>query len=285
MIFQYLEAIIAIFIFSFVPVAIKFTDANPYSIGIFRLFITVSATFVWWKNKIFLAQFTSKQSWRLYLIGAIFFGHWITYFHAIKVGGAQACVLGMSTYGIQLIIYGSLFLGYHLRARNYLALIFVVIGIYCLLPDFSFSTQFTKGLILGLISASFYSILPILHQRSNRYFSHEVRIFSQFFFCLIGFLFFYPEANWNLVTKDWLTLIFLATFGTLIAHSLWAKATSSLPTYISGIIYYAITPSALLLSHLIFDESLSYKQILGATFIIGAAIYNIWSTHAFRSTT
>ena len=74
-------------------------------------------------------------------------------------------------------------------------------------------------------------------------------------------------------------MIFLAIFGTLIARSLWAKATSQLPTYVSGIIYYAITPSALILSHLFFDESLTLKQITGATFIIGAAIYNIWSTY------
>jgi drug/metabolite transporter (DMT)-like permease len=285
MVFQYLEAFTAIFIFSFVPVAIKFTDANPYSIGIFRLFIASFAVLWWWRKKILLNQFKTYQIWRLVLIGAIFFCHWLTYFFAIKIGGAQACVLGMSTYGIQLIIYGSIFLGYHLRLKNYLALIVVLIGIYLLLPEFNLTNQFSKGLMLGLISAAFYSILPILHQRFNQYFDYEIRIFSQFFFCLIGFSFFYPETNWNLVTKDWFTLLFLAIFGTLIAHSLWAKSTSRLPTYISGIIYYAITPSALILSHLIFNESLNLKQIVGATLIVSAAIFNIWSSHANRSTT
>lgn len=274
-----LDAIFAISIFSFVPLAIKFTHANPYTIGIFRLIVATISVGVFWRDKISLSSFFNRNSWRLYLIGIIFFCHWITYFFAIKVGGASACVLGMSTYGIQLIIYGSLFLNYHLRLKNYITLIFVLIGLYFILPEFSFENNFTKGMVLGLISASFYSLMPILHQRTNRYFSHQERIFSQFFFAMIVFSFLIPKTDWNLTLPDWGGLIFLAVFGTLIAHSLWAKATSQLPTYISGIIYYAITPSALILSHLIFDENLNLKQIVGAGLIIGAAIYNIWSTY------
>jgi drug/metabolite transporter (DMT)-like permease len=185
----------------------------------------------------------------------------------------------MSTYGVQLILYGSLFLGYHLRFSNYLALLFVLIGVYLVMPAFSFENNFSKGLMLGLGSAAFYSILPILHQRTNRFFNYQIRIFSQFFFAMLIFLIFLPKTNWALTSVDWYTLLFLAIFGTLIAHSLWARFTSHTPTYISGVIYYAITPSALFLSKIVFNESLSIKQILGAILIITAAIYNVWSSH------
>jgi drug/metabolite transporter (DMT)-like permease len=279
-----LEAFFAVLIFSFVPVAIKFTAANPFTIGFFRLFVTSFVIFFWWKKKITFSDFKKSESWRLFLIGILFFCHWITYFYAIKTGGASACVLGMSTYGIQLIIYGSIFLGYHLKPRNYFSLVLVLMGLYLVLPAFNFNNDFSKGVGLGLISASFYSLLPIVHQRTNRFFGHEVRIFSQFFFAFIIFILFLPRTDWNLLQKDWWGLIFLAVFGTLIAHSLWAKATSALPTYISGIIYYAITPSALFLSHLMFNEILTMKQIFGATLIVIAAIYNVWSSHDQHNT-
>jgi drug/metabolite transporter (DMT)-like permease len=278
----FLDAILAISIFAFVPVSIRYTHANPYTIGIFRLLIATSCVGLFWKEKISFHTFTNRNSWRLYLIGIIFFCHWITYFYSIKTGGASSCVLGMSTYGIQLIIYGSIFLGYHLRLKNYISLVFVFMGLFLILPTLSFENDFTKGMMLGLTSASFYSLLPILHQRTNRFFTYQERIFSQFFFAMILFLMFWPRSDWHLTGQDWGGLIFLAVFGTLIAHTLWSKATSQLPTYVSGIIYYAITPIALFLSHVMFNESLTSKQILGAFLIISAAIYNIWSSHDQR---
>lgn len=273
-----IEAFLAIFIFSFVPVAIKFTAANPYSIGIFRLALAATFVGIWWHKKIDFKSYFKLQSWRLYLIGIIFFFHWITYFWAIKIGGAQACILGMSTYGVQLIFYGSIFLDYKMRPKNYVALILVLLGLYFVLPDFKHESNFSIGVLLGLISAAFYSIMPILHQRSNAYFKHEQRIFSQFLFALMMFLFFIEKTDWNLVSRDWWALLFLAIFGTLIAHSLWAKASSSLPTYVSGILYYLITPMALVLSYLILGETLSRVQITGSALILSGAVFNIWST-------
>lgn len=273
-----IEAFLAIFIFSFVPVAIKFTAANPYSIGIFRLALASTFVGIWWYKKIDFKSFFGARSWRLYLIGIVFFFHWITYFWAIKIGGAQACILGMSTYGVQLIFYGSVFLNYKMRFRNYIALLLVLLGLYFVLPDLKSESNFSIGVLLGLISAAFYSIMPILHQRTNAFFKHEQRIFSQFIFAFFMFLFFIEKTDWNLIIRDWWALLFLAIFGTLIAHSLWAKASSSLPTYVSGILYYLITPMALILSYFILGETLNMVQMIGSALILSGAVFNIWSS-------
>jgi drug/metabolite transporter (DMT)-like permease len=268
------ETFLAIFIFSFVPLAIKFTAANPFTIGFFRLLVASSLTFIMWRKKIRLDVFRGKERWRLGLIGLFFFCHWITYFYSIKIAGPSACVLGMSTYGIQLIFFGSVFLGYHVKKKNIIALILVLLGISQLIPEWNFSNHFTQGILLALLSASFYACLPILHQKANQYYDHDIRIFSQFSFALIGFSFFIFKTDWQLTSKDWYALMFLAVFGTFIAHSLWAKVTSQLPTTTSGIIYYAITPSALILSHFLLGESLTTKQIIAASLILSGALYN-----------
>lgn len=274
------ETFFAIFIFSFVPLAIKFTAANPFTIGFFRLAVASTLSFLFWRKKIKIGVFLNKESWRLPVIGFFFFCHWITYFYSIKIGGASICVLGMSTYGIQLIFFGSVFLGYHVKKKNIISLALVLIGIGQLIPEWNFSNNFTQGILLALMSASFYACLPILHQRTNRYFDHDVRIFSQFFFGLIGFSFFVLKADWNLTSKDWYALLFLAVFGTFIAHSLWAHVTSRLPTTTSGIIYYAITPSALLLAHFFLGEHLANKQIIAAGIILSGAVFNSWRQNA-----
>ena len=154
----------------------------------------------------------------------------------------------------------------------------MLLGITQLIPEWNFSNNFTQGIALALLSASFYACLPILHQKTNQYFDHDIRIFSQFFFGLTGFSFFATKTSWVLTNKDWYALIFLAVFGTFIAHTLWARVTSKLPTTTSGIIYYAITPSALILSHFLLGESLTTKQIIAAGLILSGALYNSLKT-------
>jgi len=74
--------------------------------------------------------------------------------------------------------------------------------------------------------------------------------------------------------NDWASLIFLAVLGTFVAHSLWTRVSSRLPTTTTGIMYYLITPSAMLLSHLILGEELSGRQQIGGAVILSAALLN-----------
>jgi drug/metabolite transporter (DMT)-like permease len=277
-----IEVFTALLIFIFVPITIRFVSANPITISWFRLFVATFTMFLWWRKKLDLRLYFKKEGWRLVLIGIVFSFHWLTYAYAIKTGGPSSCILGMSTYGIQLMFFGSLMLGHHLRKKHYIALVGVLIGIYLILPGLKNDQNFTNGFLMGLLSAFFYSMMPILHQRTNLYFSGPMRIFSQFFWALIFFSFLFFKTDWSFKSSDWPGLLFLAFFGTLIAHSLWANATSKLPTYLSGVLYYIITPGALILSHFIFHEVLSTRQVIGAVLIIGSAIFNVWSSNDIK---
>ena len=273
-----IDAAIAIIIFAFVPVAVKFTTANPFTIGLFRLVVATGLIGLVYRNKIEWRSLFSigerKSIWKLIVIGMAFIGHWLTYTFSIKVSGPSICVLGMATYGVQLIFYGSLFLGYHVRPKNIICLLFILIGVALVIPSWDFSNNTTLGLMLALISASFYAIIPIMLQKSHE-FSQETRIFSQFGVAMIGYFFLVGKTEWaSLGTNDWWALIFLAVLGTFIAHSLWTRVTSRIPTTTSGVLYYLITPAAMMLSHFLLGEELSFKQQIGGLIILVAALLN-----------
>ncbi len=269
-----IDAAIAIIIFAFVPVAVKFTTANAFTIGLFRLVVATGLIGLVYRKKIEWQSFKRPSIWKLIVIGMAFIGHWLTYTFSIKVSGPSICVLGMATYGVQLIFYGSLFLGYHVRAKNIICLLFILVGVALVIPSWDFSNDTTLGLMLALISASFYAIIPIMLQKSHE-FSQETRIFSQFGVAMIGYLFFVGNTEWvSLGTNDWWALIFLAVLGTFIAHSLWTRVTSRIPTTTSGVIYYLITPAAMMLSHFLLGEELSFKQQIGGLIILVAALLN-----------
>jgi len=269
-----LEIFCSVAIFSLIPVAIKFTNANPMTIGFFRLLTASLLLSLFWNKKIHFNAYKKKGFWKLLLIGIAFFSHWMTYTFSIKLAGPSICVLGMATYGVQLIFYGSYFLGYKTTKKNIFCLLLILFGALIVVPSWSFQNQTTLGLLLALLSASFYSTIPILLQKSPE-FSEATRIFFQFSIALVGYTFLIPMTDWRgLVSQDWYTLLFLGILGTFVAHTLWSRVVSKLPTTTTGIIYYTITPIAMILSGIILGEKLTFKQQVGGLIILGAALVN-----------
>ncbi|MGZ3787161.1 MAG: DMT family transporter [Bacteriovorax sp.] len=268
---------ISILIFSLVPLAIKYTDATPTTICLFRLVVAVFALAIIWRKKIQFRNFFyfEKRSLKLWFLGLIFFFHWITYSYGVKLGGASIGVLGLSTYGIQLIIAGAFFLGHRITRKDVVCLMGSMVGIVMIIPSWNLKNDVTKGLLLALMSATCFAVLPIMHRKSQE-FSEETRIFAQFFGAMIGFFLFIGKTHWALRMTDWSALIFLAVFGTLIAHSLWAKLSSALSPSTIGLVYYTIAPMTIIFSALLLGEKFTLVQMLGALIIILAAVFNIW---------
>lgn len=273
---MFFHGLLAIIIFSLVPLAIKYTHANPMTICLFRLLVTVFALVILWRKKIQFRSYLPKTtgSFKLWAIGLVFFFHWITYVYAVKIGGASIGVLGLSTYGVQLIVASTFFLGHRITRKDVVCLMLSVMGVLMIIPSWNFKNDITKGLILSLMSATCFAILPIIHRKSQE-FSNETRIFAQFSGALFCFLFFAGNTSWNLVAIDWWVLLYLAVFGTLIAHSLWAKLSSILSPSTTGLAYYTIAPITIILSGLLLGERFTLIQILGALIVIGSAILNI----------
>lgn len=271
---MFLEIFVAISIFSLVPITVKFTGANPFTIGLFRLLVATLLLSVFWNKKIDWTFYRKKNAMKLFAIGFAFFCHWITYTFSIKVAGPSMTVIGMATYGIQVIFYGAYFLDYKIKLKNVLCLMLILVGVFLVIPKWDYHDQSTLGLILALVSASFYAFIPIMLQKSSE-FNQETRIFAQFSVALIGYAILSPLSAWrDLGFYDWGALFFLAIFGTFIAHTLWSRVVSRLPTTTTGIAYYLITPTAMILSYLVLGESLTSIQQVGGVVILFAAILN-----------
>ena len=272
---MFFEGLLAIIIFAFVPLAIKFTMASPITICLFRLFFTVVVLAFAWRRKISFSSFYGKRdSWKLWLIGFIFFFHWISYAYAVKLGGPSIGVLGLSTYGVQLAIAGAYFLNHKLTKKDIYCLMVSMVGIILIIPSWDFKNDSTKGLMLALISATCFALMPIAHQKTKNY-SMETKIFAQFFGSFVGFFLLIGKTNWHLKSVDWWILIFLGVFGTLVAHSLWAKVSSKAKASHVGLAYYTIAPLTIFLSHFLLADSFSPLQACGGVLVVLAAIINI----------
>ena len=269
-----IEAFIAILLFGCIPVVIKMVSANPYTIGIFRLAVAtlVFAAFLAMRGE--LRRVTRDDLIRLAVIGFLFFGHWLTLFFAVKVSSASIGAIGLSTYGVDLLLLGIFFAGERPRPIVIVAVLLAGIGAVLVVPTFDLSNATALGMLLSCVSALMYASLPLLHQRWS-HISTGIRTLGQFAFALLFFSLFITKTNWNLTVRDWAGLLFLAIGVTLIAHSLWVRVTTRLAPSATSILYYANIPIAISLSVLILGEPITVRTMSGAALIITSGLIGL----------
>lgn len=269
------EALIAVGLFGCIPVVVKLISANPYTIGIARLAVATTVLGGWMLLRRELGAVARPDLLRLGAIGFFFFAHWLTFFLAIKASSASIAAIGLSTYGVDLLILGALFRREKTHALDVVAVLLAVAGAIAVVPSFDLKDDVVIGMVLSCLSAVFYAALPILHQRWA-HIPTPTRALGQFAFALLFFLLFLPKADFaSLAARDWYGLLFLAVGVTLIAHSLWVRLTTRLSAAATSIIYYANIPFAVALSVLVLDEPLTARTLAGASLIVGGGVLGL----------
>jgi drug/metabolite transporter (DMT)-like permease len=271
-----LEAFVAVVLFGCIPVVVRSVEANAWTIGIVRLAIATAGLYLILRARGALTRVSRRDLLRLAVIGLFFFGHWLTYFFAIKISSASVGTIGLSTYGIFLLLLGALFRRARLHAIDVVAVAMAVSGAVAIVPRFDVRDEVTAGMLLASLSALLYASLPLLHQRYSSIPS-SARALGQFGFALAFFLLFLPAAEWDLRPIDWGGLAFLGVGSTLIGHSLWVRVTTRLSPAATSVIYYGSVPVAIALSVALLGEPLTPRIAAGALLIVAGGITGLIS--------
>lgn len=253
-----LLAIFCQLVLTLVPIGIKIVGANIWEIGIARLIFAL----------IFLLPFLKKSTFKnvkkLYLLGVFFSIHWATYAHSVKVSNPSTAVIGLSFYGIILLIYSRIFFKKPIPLPFYLLTLTAFYGTRLTITE---SIEL-EGFIWGLVSSAFYAGLPILNIK-NSHIKAKDRVFYQFFIALIVYIIFGSSlSTFDLPFSDWWLLLALGVGGTLIGHGLWLKVTTHLPPVITGGFYYLAIPLSLFYEFTILQNQITNSKIIGALIII-----------------
>jgi len=262
-----LEAAISLILMAGVPVCIKFTSATPLTIGLFRLSVATLLFVVIVRPFSSTQTFKKKWIFPMILLGVMFSIHWVTYFLSIKLSTASIGFLGVSTYGVHLIFLGRVIRKTKPRYIDYLALLCTLLGTYVIVPELSFSSNYTIGIFLAIISGFCFATLPIIHQQ-YQFIPDKMRTFGQFFFAWLVFLFLFPWTSWELEPTDWWALLYLAIPGAFVTHTLWVRVTTRLSTTVTSLIFYLIIPLTMLISHFWLGEPMPIQKIIGGILIV-----------------
>jgi drug/metabolite transporter (DMT)-like permease len=265
-----LTGVIAVLTMSAVPVLVKSSVSNEFTIGIARLAIAalIFTPFILWRGRLLAL---SRQQWqKLLVIGVVFGFHWLTYFASIKLSTAAIAALTIITYSVQYLILAWFFNGERVTPPEWLAIAVCFAGCVVVSPEFSLENDIFLGIAVGLLSALLYAVMPLLHQRAREIGTME-RTWGQLTFALIVFLPFWSYTDWGFDRVELYHLLALGTVCTVISHGLWVKASTELPAIYASMIYYLYLPGALIGSVIFLDEEVTTAKLIGCAMVFGSS--------------
>lgn len=280
-----LTALGGVLCMAFVPVLVRAVNTNEITIALARLFIALALLSPWLAMSGLLRQLRTAP-WRwLTAAGIVFACHWLTYFFSIKLAGAAVGALGIATYSVHLVWLEWLLEGKRPGWIGCAGMGICALGVVLVAPEFSWRSNTTQGLVIAVFSGWLYGCLPFLHRRALPV-AAPGRAWAQFTIAFLVLIPLFPWTDWQLSQADYARLAALGTVCTLLAHTLWLKASTELPALYSGLIYYLYVPTSLLLGWWFLGEKLLPQQALGATFIVGGSalcVAVMWWQHQSRS--
>ncbi len=157
---------------------------------------------------------------KLFFTGILVGGHWILFFQSIKSSTVSVTLVCLSSLTLFTAVFEPLFSKKKISKLEIFAGFLIITGILLI---FKFETQYTKGIVLGLLSAAFASIFSIINSKQIKSQAAPVIAFYELlgaFFWITLYLLFSGGFNnlMKLIPSDIGYLIILGTICTSLAY-------------------------------------------------------------------
>jgi drug/metabolite transporter (DMT)-like permease len=213
-----------------------------------------------------------KDLCKIFGVGAIAALHWVTFYGSIKYANVSIALVCFSGVGFFTALFEPWVLKTKLNRTELLLGLLIVTGVSFI---FHFDPAYTSGIILGIISAMLGSLFPIL----NKKLLESIDVQSLTLYELTGgFLFLsillpiylhqFPYTHFLPSTSDFLWLLVLAWFCTVIAFTLSMQALKKISAFTVNLSYNLEPLYGIILAFLIYRED----KLLNAGFYIGFSL-------------
>lgn len=219
---RFIEFYAAILIISTSGALGRYIQLPPELTIFWRAVLATIFLYLFCKWKKYSLKIYSKADLGKIVLGGILFGaHWVTYFYALQLSNVAIGMLSIYTYPVLTSFLEPVILKTKFKMYHFGLGILVLIGIYFLVPDFSFDNRYTQAVGFGVFSALCYSLRNILMKPKVEKYNGFSLMFYQVFIIsilLLPLLFVYGTPG---LAENWIPLTTLALFTTCVGHTLF----------------------------------------------------------------
>jgi drug/metabolite transporter (DMT)-like permease len=205
-------------------------------------------------------------------VGVIVAFHWVTFYGSIKYSNVSVALTCFSATGFFTAFFEPLILKRRIVAAEILLGLLAIAGIGII---FGFNPRYKVGIIFGIISAMGSALFPIF----NKTFVEKVESRTLGFYELgIGllastllvplYLLKFPAAYYLPTLSDWIWLIVLAVFCTVLSFDLQLNALKKISPFTANLTYNLEPVYGIILAFVFFGEN----RELNAWFFLGLAL-------------
>lgn len=263
---------IAIILWGFTGVLGKLIHLNEGWVVWYRMLISAAAV---WLLNIRLKEIEPvplKNIAGMCVAGGLQGFHWVFFFGSIHYANISVALICLSSSALFTSVIEPLLTRKRVKPAEVLLGLMAMAGIYLI---FYFDKRFEKGIMLGVLSALFISITPVLLKRFLlRYHPSTVTAWNMtggwlfLSFLLPVYLYFFPEGNSMPSLEDGLWLMVLACVCTVFTWRLALTALKKVSAFTLNLMLNLEPLYGIILAFIIFNE----HEELGAYFYYGFLI-------------
>lgn len=246
----------------------------------YRTWIAAGVLFawVWWREGSIKLE-SARDYRRILLLGVLLCVHWITFFHSMQVSNIAIGMLSLYAYPVMTVFMEPMIKRTKIDWGDVISGLFVVVGIYFLVPEFDFSNNTTQGVLWGIVSALSFALRNLL---LGHWFSGQSAARSMSYQVLIVAVLMTPVlfTSTHVPSKlDIELLLILGLIFTAFSHTLFGYSLRYLKAKTVGLVA-CIQPVYGVIYGVIFFQSIpDTATCIGGAIIVTAAVYESLREH------
>lgn len=269
---------IAVFLAGFTAILGKLIKLNEGLLVWYRLLITVFTLLLLQAFKKQLLRLSLKEVLKLFGVGAIVAIHWVTFYGSVKYANASVALVCFSATVFFTAFLEPLLLKRPLSIAEVSLGLLTIVGIYII---FDFHPQYKLGIVFGLVSAFGSALFPVFNKRLvGRHQPHTVVLYEMaggiIALTLLIPLYMqqFPAAYYFPTAEDWIWLLVLGWFCTVLSFELQLNALKKISAFTSNLTYNLEPVYGIIMAFIFFKENkeLNYQFYAGTGLILLAVI-------------
>jgi len=268
----YLELHTAVFLFGFTGILGKLIEVDATVLVWHRMWLTSVFMFLLVIVTKKWQSIPLKELPQIALISTLIATHWVLFYASIKLAGVSVAMICLSSITFFTAIFEPLVFKNRFVPLHFLFSILVVVGIWFMAND---QHDQTEGIIVGLLSAVFSSLFTVFNKRILPKYRPRMLSFVEISlgFIMLSFLLplfnlFFP-MNFTMPTgEDWIYLLLLSLFCTVMAFNLSLNALTRLSAFTVNLAINLEPVYAIILAFVFFKE----YEMLGMGFYLGTIL-------------
>lgn len=251
----------------------------PFTVSFIRFLIAGTILYVYLQRK--RPKKVDPKDYKYFLyIG--FFGYFISNVSLLigtKLSSASIASLINSMSPITIMVSAAIFLKEKLTWKKVISITIALIGVYIIMGGVSGRAQFT-GILITIFSLLLWtSVTIIIRKISQKYDSLQITAYTM----LIAVLFTMPAAVYEMIDTEnidfsWpsiLSIIYMGTFCSAVAHYFWNKSLSKLEASTCSLLYPVQPLTSAILGVIFLGERITVSFVFGAILIVLGLFFSL----------